>query len=83
MIFLYISDITIWYQFCLTDVREVPGTPTASNIELFVILVNGLHPLTNFTKNSILDVAGALDTPLNEALSIEGSLLHTMNRPYL
>ena len=83
MILLYISDITIWYQFCLTGVREIPGTPAASKIELFVILVNGLHPLTNVTKNSILDVAGALDTPLNEALSIEGSLLHTMNRPYL
>ena len=70
MIFLYISEITIWYQFCLTCVREVPGTPTASNMEPFVTLRNGLKPLINGTKNSILDVAGVLDTPLNEALSV-------------
>ena len=83
MVFLCISDITMWYQFCLTDVREVPGTPAASKMELFVILVNGLQPLTNVTKNSILEVAGVLNTPLNEALSIGGSLLHVVNRPYL
>ena len=43
-------------------------------MELFVTLVNGLQTLTNVTKNSILDVAGLLDTPLNEALSVGGSL---------
>ena len=67
----------IWYQFCLTDVREVHGTPTTSKIELFVKLVCGLQPLTNVTKNSILDVAGVLDTPLNEALSVGRSLSST------
>ena len=44
-------------------------------MELFVTLVNGLQTLTNVTKNSILDVAGLLDTPLNEALS----LFYTLN----
>ena len=69
MIFLYISDITIWYQFCLTDVREVTGTLATSKMELFMTLVNGLQPITNVTKNSILDAVGVLDIPLNEALS--------------
>ena len=73
----------IWYQFCLINVREIPGTSAISKMELFVTLVNGLQLLTSVTKNSILDVAGVLDTPLNEALSGGGSFLHTVNRPYL
>ena len=32
---------------------------------------NALQALTNVTKNSILHIAGVLDTPLNEALSVE------------
>ena len=73
----------IWCQFCLINVREIPGTSAISKMELFVTLVNGLQLLTSVTKNSILDVAGVLDTPLNEALSGGGSFLHTVNRPYL
>ena len=56
--------------FCLTGVREVPETPATSKLEFSVILVNGLQPLTNVTKNSILNVVGALDRPLNEALPV-------------
>ena len=35
-----------------------------SKLERFVIIVNGFQPLTIITKNSILDVAAALDSPL-------------------
>ena len=34
-------------------------------MEFFVILVNGWKPLTNVTKNFILDVAGVVDIPLS------------------
>ena len=37
----------------------------ASKMECFVIIVNGFLPLTIITKHSILDVAAALDPPLN------------------
>ena len=33
-------------------------------MERFVIIVNGFQPLTIITKDSILDVAAALDPPL-------------------
>ena len=35
-----------------------------SNMECFVVIVNGFKPLTIITKCSILDVAAALDPPL-------------------
>ena len=35
-----------------------------SKMERFVIIVNGWKPLTIITKRSILDVAAALDSPL-------------------
>ena len=35
-----------------------------SNMERFVIIVNGWKPLTIITKRSILDVAAALDPPM-------------------
>ena len=34
-----------------------------SNMECFVIIVNGFQPLTITTKGSILYVAAALDSP--------------------
>ena len=34
-------------------------------MERFVIIVNGFQPLAIITKRSILDVAAALDQPLN------------------
>ena len=33
-----------------------------------MIIVNGFHPLTIITKRSILDVAAALDSPLNRSV---------------
>ena len=36
-----------------------------SKMERFVGIVNGVQPLTIITKRSILDVAAALDPPLN------------------
>ena len=39
-----------------------------SKMERFVIIVNGWKPLTIITKRSILDVAAALDPPLNSVL---------------
>ena len=35
-----------------------------SEIDRFVITVNGFQPLTIITKHSILDVAATLDPPL-------------------
>ena len=39
-------------------------TSATSKIERFVIIVNGFQPLTIITKRSILDVAAALEPPL-------------------
>ena len=39
-------------------------TTATSNMERFVIIVNGRKPLTIITKRSILDVAAALDQHL-------------------
>ena len=39
-------------------------TAATSKVELFVIIVNGLQPLTIITKSSTLDVAAVLDPPL-------------------
>ena len=39
-------------------------TAATSKMERFVIIVNGLKPLTIITKRSILDVAAVLDPPL-------------------
>ena len=41
-------------------------TTVTSNMEYFVIIVNGWNPLTIITKRSILDVAAALDTSLTD-----------------
>ena len=73
---IYMQKQSPGLLFCLTGVRELPETPAASKLEFFVILVNGLQPLTNVTKNSILDVARVPDTPLNEALSVWDSCIY-------
>ena len=39
-------------------------TAATSKMERFVIIVNGWKPSTTITKHSILDVAAALDPPL-------------------
>ena len=45
-------------------------TAAASNMEHFVIIVNGWKPLTIITKSSILDVAAVLDSSLNCACNV-------------
>ena len=40
-------------------------TAATSNMEHFVVIINGFQPLTIITKISILDVAAVLDAPLN------------------
>ena len=45
--------------------RSVSRTAAASKVELFVMIVNGFHPLIIITKSSILDVAAVLDPCLN------------------
>ena len=68
LLFMYNFE-TVFFCF-----RPLKSLFLTRDMELFVTLVNGLQTLTNVTKNSILDVAGLLDTPLNEALSVGGSL---------
>ena len=60
----------------LPDIGNVNGiwgrsrAAAASKMECFVIIVNGLKPLTIITKRSILDVPAALDPPLGILLLI-------------
>ena len=56
---------------CLAEVdlglllsRGGSRTAVTSNMERFVIIVNGFQPLTIITKRSILDVAATLDPTL-------------------
>ena len=46
----------------------------ASKMECFVTIVNGFQPLTIITKYSILNVAGALDPPLEILILVLDSL---------
>ena len=48
----------------MSKLRGVSRTPATSKMKFFVTLVNGFQPLINVTKNSMLDVAGILETPL-------------------
>ena len=48
----------------MSKLRDVSKTPATSKMKFFVTLVNGFQPLTNVTKNSMLDLAGVLETPL-------------------
>ena len=47
------------------NTRGGSRTAATSKMECFVIIVNGWKPLTIITKHSILDVAAALDPPVN------------------
>ena len=49
-------------QCCIT--RGGCRTSSTSMMEHFVLIVNDWKPLTIVTKNSILDVAAVLDSPL-------------------
>ena len=44
--------------------RDGSRAAARSKMEHFVIIVNGLKPLTIVTKRSILDVAAVLDLPV-------------------
>ena len=48
----------------VTRFRGGSRAAATSKMESFVIIVNGWEPLTIITKNSILDVATVLDSPL-------------------
>ena len=51
----------IAHQGCFyTLFRGISRAPPRSKMELFVTLRNGFHPLTNVTKNPILDVVGVI-----------------------
>ena len=47
-------------------------TAATSKMERFVMIVKGFQPLTIITKRSILDVAAALDPPLNMKFEHDG-----------
>ena len=49
----------------IDHIRGGSRTAATSKTELFVIIVNGLKPLTIIRKSSILDVAAVLDPPLH------------------
>ena len=51
-----------------TDSRGGSRTAAISMMECLAIIVNGWKPLTIITKRSILDVAAALDPPLDSAI---------------
>ena len=57
-----VFDIRILHLHHLLRGRS--RTAATSNMDPFVIIVNGCRPLTIITKNSILDVAAVLDPPL-------------------
>ena len=48
----------------MSKLSGVSRTPATSKMKLFVTLVNSFQPLTHITKNSMLDVAGVLETSL-------------------
>ena len=47
------------------DITGGSRAAATSKMEYFVIIVNSFQPLTIITKHSILDVAAALDPPLD------------------
>ena len=51
----------------LRNIRDGSRAAATFKMECFVIIVNGFQPLTIIWKHSILDVAAALDPPLNIA----------------
>ena len=57
--------LRIAHQGCFcTLFRGISRVAAISKMELFVTLLNGFQPLTNVTKNPILDVMGVLDPSL-------------------
>ena len=60
---LYLLGIAHQGCFCALF-RGICRAPTISKMDLFMTLLNGFQPLTNVTKNYILDVMGVLDLSL-------------------
>ena len=54
------------------DIRGGSRTTATSKMERFMIIVNAFQSLTIITKRSILDIAAALDRPLDIGLWFEG-----------
>ena len=55
--------------------RGISRAAATSKMECFVIIVNGWKPLTIITKQSILDVAAALDPPRKLSDAATGAVL--------
>ena len=55
-------------QYLVNELVSIDGSRTAatSKMERFVIIINGLQPLTIITKHSILNVAAVVDPPLSK-----------------
>ena len=55
-------------QYLVNELVSRDGSRTAatSKMERFVIMINGLQPLTIITKHSILNVAAVVDPPLSK-----------------
>ena len=55
-------------QYLVNELVSRDGSKTAatSKMERFVIIINGLQPLTIITKHSILNVAAVADPPLSK-----------------
>ena len=81
LVSFFSRGLWIWTRFCflgyfqkiilykcsgiLDDIRGGSRTAATSKMERFVIIGNSWKPLTIITKGSILDVAAALDPPLD------------------
>ena len=61
---LYSKDMLLTYAKVMIKNRGGSRADATSNMECFVIIINGFQPLTIFTKRSVLDVAAALVSPL-------------------
>ena len=61
-LFVFLDDfqMSVVNNFCVES-KGGSRTAATSEMELFVIIVNGWKPLTIITKSSILDVAAVLD----------------------
>ena len=55
-------------QYLVNELVSRDGSRTAapSKMERFVIIINGLQPLTIITNHSILNVAAVVDPPLSK-----------------
>ena len=54
----------VFVLILMSKLRGVSRIPATSKMKVFVTLVNGFQQLTNVTNNSMLDVAGVLETSL-------------------